>query len=66
MKEAMIVAGLVITILLTILYFVILYVWPEWVGISGKDSKKTRIKKTKSCTGQFELHPSYFLQLSSD
>ena len=41
MKEAMIVAGLVITILLTILYFVILYVWPEWVGISGKDSKKT-------------------------
>lgn len=30
-----------LTVVLTIMYFVVMFVWPEWVGISGKDSDKT-------------------------
>ncbi|MCJ8277101.1 MAG: hypothetical protein HRT44_07985 [Bdellovibrionales bacterium] len=41
MKETLITLGVGFTVLFTIFYFVILYFFPEWVGISGKDSEET-------------------------
>lgn len=41
MKEILLYGGIAVTIFLTLLYFVILFLFPEWVGISGKDSEDT-------------------------
>lgn len=41
MKEAVLVGGIIATVFFTIIYFLILFFFPEWVGISGKDSEET-------------------------
>ena len=41
MNDILFYGGIVVTIFLTIAYFIILFLFPEWVGISGKDSEAT-------------------------
>ncbi len=42
MNKTIIIIGSVFAVLvLVFIYFVIMILWPEWVGISGKDTKKT-------------------------
>ena len=41
MKETLMFGGIAATVFFTIIYFFILYFFPEWVGISGKDSEET-------------------------
>lgn len=27
--------------IITVMYFVVLFLWPEWVGVSGRDHQQT-------------------------
>ena len=41
MKDILLYGGIAVTVVLTVAYFVVLYLYPEWIGISGKDSEET-------------------------